>query len=446
MAREDLFGEVPATERTKRDWVGAPRLREPVRDQVELRPVDLESLLAADHPARVIWAYVQRLDLRALEEPIRAREHGPGQAPVSPRLLMALWLYATSEGIGSARTLAKLCESHDTYRWLCGGVSVNYHGLSDFRTLHADHLEKLLIEHVASLSVAGVIDLDEVVQDGVRVRASAGAGSFRRRKKLHKELNKAQRLVKRLERERDDDPDASNRRLRAAQERAAREREARVNAALTQLAQIEAHRARRGRDNRANNKKATKPKEPRASTTDPQARVMKMADGGFRPAYNCQIATVAQGQMVLAVEPYTVGSDRGLMRPMIKVLAERYGRWPKRYLVDGGFNKHDDTEWAFAAGIQVYGPPANSKHKTDPYAPRKDDGPGVVAWRRRMNSPHGKGVYKRRSPGECINARFRNWGLRQFTVRGREKVLAVLRWFALANNILAGHRLMQAQA
>ena len=173
---------------------------------------------------------------------------------------------------------------------------------------------------------------------------------------------------------------------------------------------------------------------------------MKMADGGFRPAYNCQIATVAQGQMVLAVEPYTVGSDRGLMRPMIKALAECYGRLPKRYLVDGGFNKHDDTEWAFAAGIQVYGPPANSKHKTDPYAPRKGDGPGVAAWRKRMKSPHGKGVYKRRSPGECINARFRNWGLRQFTVRGREKVLAVLRWFALANNILAGHRLMQAQA
>lgn len=445
MAREDLFGEVPETERPKRDWSGGPRLREPERDQVELRAVDLEALVPADHPARVIWAYVQKLDLKPLEEVTRARAHGPGQAPVSPYLLLALWLYATSDGICSARALAKLCETHDVYRWLCGGVSVNYHGLSDFRTAHGDLLDNLLIEHIASLSVAGVVDLDEVVQDGVRVRASAGSGSYRRRKKLHKELSKAERLVRRLKQERNDDPDASNRRLRVAQERAAREREARVNAALSQLAQIEAHRARRSRDNRTNKKKSTKPKEPRASTTDPQARVMKMADGGFRPAYNCQIATVAEGQIVLAVEPHTVGSDRGLMRPMIEALAERYGRLPKRYLVDGGFNKHDDTEWAFASGIKVYGPPANSKHKTDPYAPRKNDGPGVAAWRRRMKSPHGKNVYKRRSPGECINARFRNWGLRQFIVRGRDKVLAVLRWFALANNILAGHRLMQAR-
>lgn len=446
MAREDLFGEVPETERPKREWAGGPRHREPVRDQVELRAVDLEALLPEHHPARIFWAYVQQVDLSPLEEATRARAHGPGQAPVSPYLLMVLWLYATSEGIGSARTLEELCQSHDAYRWLCGGVSVNHHGLSDFRAAHGDLLDKLLTEHIASLSVAGVIDLDEVVQDGVRVRSSAGAGSFHRRKKLHKELNKAERLVVRLGHERDDDPGASNRRIRAAQERAASEREARVKAALNQLAQIEAHRARRGRDNRANRKKGTKPKEPRASTTDPQARVMKMADGGFRPAYNCQIATVAEGQIVLAVDAHTVGSDRGLMRPMIKALADRYGRLPKRYLVDGGFNKHDDTEWAFASGIKVYGPPANSKHMTDPYAPRKGDGPGVAAWRRRMKSPHGKSVYKRRSPGECINARFRNWGLHQFTVRGRDKVLNVLRWFALANNILAGQRLVKAHA
>ena len=446
MGKEDLFGEAPENAAARdRAWAGQARLREPMRDQIELRALDLESLLPADHPARVIWAYVQRIDVGPIEEATRARTHGPGQAPVSPRLLVALWLYATSDGIGSARALARLCQSHDAYRWLCGGVSVNYHGLSDFRTAHATLLEKLLIENIASLSVAGVIDLDEVVQDGVRVRASAGASSYRRKKKLYKELKKAGRLVERLKQERDDDPDASNRRIRAAQERAAREREARIDAALSQLAQIEAHRARRDRANRTNRKKGSEPKEPRVSTTDPQARVMKMADGGFRPAYNCQIATVAQGQIVLAVEPYMVGSDRGLMRPMIEALATGHGRLPKRHLVDGGFNNNADTEWAASAGVKVYGPAVKSRHKTDPYAPRLADGPGVAAWRRRMKSPHGKGVYKRRAPGECINARLRNWGLRQFTVRGREKVLAVLRWFALANNILAGHRLM-AQA
>lgn len=442
MADETLFGDLPENEPVETGWAGLPRLREPVRDQVELRAVDLEALLAAEHPARVIWAYVEKLDLSALEERVQARAHGPGQSPPSPRLLLALWLYATTQGVGSARALARLCKSDDAYRWLCGGVSLNYHGLSDFRTEHPELLERLLIENVASLSVANVINLDEVVQDGLRVRASAGTGSYRRQKKLYKELRKAKRLVERLREEKDDDPDASNRRIRAAKERAAREREARVQAALAQLAEIEAHRARKARANRNNKKKGTEPSEPRVSTTDPQARVMKMPDGGFRPAYNCQIATVAEGQIVIAASAETTGSDRGLMRPMMETIKQDFDRLPKRQLVDGGFNKNEDIEWAAAGGVKVYGPAIKSKHNTDPYAPRPNDGPGVAAWRRRMKSPHGKGVYKRRAPGECINARFRNWGLRQFFVRGREKVLCVLRWFALANNILTAHRLL----
>jgi transposase len=418
-------------------------MRQPVRDQVELRAVDLEALVAPDHPARVIWAYVEKLDLRDLEEAIRAREHTPGQSAASPRLLLALWLYATSEGIGSARALARLCESHDVYRWLCGGVSVNYHGLADFRVAHPALLDRLLSENVASLSVAGVIDLDEVAQDGVRVRASAGTKSFRRRKKLHKELKKAQRLIDRLKQETTDDPQASSRRIMAAKERAAREREARVKAALDKLAEIEAQRKRRSKTNK---KQVEKQSEPRASTTDPEARVMKMADGGFRPAYNCQIASAAGGEIVIIADARPVGSDRGLIRPMLEEMKRRYGRWPKRHLVDGGFNKNDDTEWAAANGIKVYGPPTYSKHDRDPYAPRVKDKPGVAAWRARMKSPHGKSVYKRRARAECINARFRNWGLYQFTVRGVERVKTVLRWFALTNNILAGHRLLTAEA
>jgi transposase len=443
MSGDELFADLPIQQRIEMLEAGRPRQREPVRDQIELRAVDLEALVAADHPARVIWAYVEKLDLGELEEAIRAREHTPGQAPASPRLLLALWLYATSEGIGSARALARLCESHDVYRWLCGGVSVNYHGLADFRTAHPELLERLLSENVATLSVAGVIDLDEVAQDGVRVRASAGTKSFRRRKKLHKELKKAERLLERLRQEATDDPQASNRRIMAARERAAREREARVKAALDQMAEIEALRERRRKTNR---KQVEKQTEPRASTTDPNARVMKMPDGGFRPAYNCQIASAAGGEIVIGTQVKTVGSDRGLARPMLEGIKQHYGRWPKRCLIDGGFNKNEDTEWAASHDIKIYGPPAFSKHDRDPYAPRAKDKPGVAAWRARMKSSHGKSVYRRRAQAECINARFRNWGLYQFTVRGLEKVAAVLRWFALTNNILAAHRLLHAQA
>ena len=190
MSDDGLFEDLPKAEvAVVAKAAGAARLREPVRDQIELRAVDLEALIGADHAARTIWAYVETLDFGALEETVRARTHTPGQAPVSPRLLLALWLYGTSQGVGSARALAKLCTSHDAYRWLCGGVGVNYHGLSDFRTGHPELLDRLLSEHLASLSTAGVIDLDEVVEDGVRVRASAVSASYRRRKTLRKELN-----------------------------------------------------------------------------------------------------------------------------------------------------------------------------------------------------------------------------------------------------------------
>ena len=438
MGRDGLFEDLPEVKAGAKS-AGEPRLREPVRDQIELRVVDWDAVIGSDHAARVIWAYVERLDLSALEEAVRARAHTPGQAPASPRLLLALWLYGTSEGVGSARALARLCTSHDAYRWLCGGVRVNYHGLSDFRSGHPGLLDRLLSENLATLSAVGVIDLDEVVQDGVRVRAAAGSASYRRRKTLRKELKKARRLLDRLAQESEDDPDASNRRLTAARQRAAREREQRVQAALDKLAEIEAERERRAKTNK---QQVSKQKAPRASTTDPQARVMKMADGGFRPAYNCQLATVGEGQIVIGAEVVAVGSDRGLIRPMIEQIEQRHDRRPARHLVDGGFNKNDDTEWAWQQGVRIYGPAVKNKHNTDPYAPRPDDGSGVAAWRRRMKSSHGKAVYRRRACGECINARFRQWGLYQFTVRGPEKVNTVLLWFALANNILTGHRLM----
>ena len=444
MGEKELFEGLPPMAAPKEEQVsGRPRMREPERRQVEWRSVDLDSLLAVDHPARVIWRYVEQLDLRVLEEKIRAREHTPGQAPASPRRLLALWLYATSQGVGSARALERLCESHDAYRWLCGGVSVNYHGLADFRSGHGALLDQLLTENIAMLWSDGLIDPVEVVQDGVRVRASAGASSFRRQQSLYKHLKKARRLVEHLKREVDEDPDAIKRRLMAARVRAARELEERIARALQRAAELEAERQRRSKTNK---KQVEKQKEPRVSTTDPQARVMKMADGGFRPAYNCQIGTVGGGQVVVDVDVDTTGSDRGLLRPMLERLRLRYRHLPRRHLVDGGFHKNDDTEWAAEQGVLIYGPTTQSKHQTDPYASRPKDGPGVAAWRRRMRSPHGQAVSRRRSMGECINARFRQWGLRQFTVRGVHKVKTALLWFALANNILARHRLKAAAA
>src|ERR1700716_4314369 len=229
MAGDELFGELPEQAKPQADAEahGAPRLREPKRDQIELRAVDIESLVGEDHPVRLIWSYVEGIDLSELETRIKARGDRPGHPATSPRLLLALWLYATSEGVGSARALARLCESHDAYRWLCGGVSVNYHGLSDFRVAHGDLLDELLSEHVAALASAGLVNFETLAQDGIRVRASAGAASFHRRATLERHLALAAAVVEDLKREADARSDASNQRVQAAKERAARERSAR---------------------------------------------------------------------------------------------------------------------------------------------------------------------------------------------------------------------------
>jgi transposase len=450
MSGEGLFENLPEAERSElRGAVGKPRLREPMRDQIELRAMDIDSLIGSDHPARVIWGYVERLELGELEDAIKAREGTPGGPAIAPRLLLALWLYATSEGVGSARALSRLIEQHDAYRWLAGGVAVNYHTLSDFRVSHGAVLDRLLAENVAALCATKVIDVSALAQDGVRVRASAGAASFRRRGRLEQHLAVARDLVERLKREVDENPDASNQRMRAAKERAARERAARVEAALKTLDEVEAQRkARKPTTGKADTKnadnKADKPKEPRASITDPQVRVIKMADGGFRPAWNVQVISAAGGPFVIDVTPLTTGSDRGLMRPRLESMRERLGQLPDRHLGDGGFTSAADIEWAHAEGIDIYCPPTQSKHGTDPYLPRRDDGPGVLAWRGRMASPEGQAVYRLRSICECIHARWRNWNLIRLNVRGAVKVKAVMLWHALANNILQEHRLAAA--
>jgi transposase len=441
MAGDELFGELPEQAKPQADPtpVGAPRLREPKRDQIELRAVDIESLIGEDHPARVIWAYVEGLDLSQLEDRIKARGDQPGHPATSPRLLLALWLYATSDGVGSARALERLCNSHDVYRWLCGGVSVNYHTLADFRVGCADLLDRLLSEHLAALAEAGLVDLDMLAQDGVRIRASAGAASFRREATLDRHLAMAQAVVEELKHEVEGCLDASNQRIQAAKKRAARERSERVKAAQTALAEIK--RKRQQLEEKGGNGK--KPKEPRASTTDAEARVMKMADGGFRPGYNVQVVSAAGEQIVLAVEVGNNGSDRGLMRPMLERLRALRGHLPRRHLVDGGYCSADDIEWAHGEGVEVYCPPTQSKNGTDPYLPRRGDGAGVLAWRARMGNEAGQAQYKTRTICECIHARWRNWDLRQLTVRGMEKARAVLLCYALTNNILQADRMLR---
>ena len=439
---ERLWGELPEQRAPEPAARAAPRLRRPERDQVGWHAAAIDDLIAPDHPARAVWAFVAALDLSELHDEVKAREGAPGQAPPDPALMLALWLYATVEGVGSARQLDRLCDQHLAYRWLCGGVSTNYPTLSDFRIAHAGVLEKLLARGVASLVAEGLVKLEVLAQDGMKVRASAGAGSFRRRRRLEELEAAAKKRVRRLRDEVDDDPAAGERRKQAAKERAAREQAERLAAALERMKELEAERARREKTNKG---EVAKQKEPRASSTDPEARVMKMADGGFRPAYTMQIVSAVEGHVVVAVDVETSGSDRGLARLAIERLREA-AIAPKVYLVDGGFAKNADIEWAHGNGIRLTCPPTQSKHGTDPFAVRDDDGPGIADWRRRMASDPGKALYQLRAQAECPNAWARRMGLSRLLVRGKEKARATLLLFALAHNMLRAFALRAVPA
>src|SRR5512135_1980508 len=298
--------------------IGRPRLRTVNREQIVFRAAPLDELLPQDHPARIVWDYVEGLDLGPLLRRIKSVEGRPGRAPIDPKILLALWLYATIEGIGSARELDRLCREHDAFRWIAGDVSINYHTLSDFRTDHVELLDDLLTQSVAAMMAEGLVDLNRVAQDGMRVRASAGAAAFRRRPTREEARAQAQEQVDALRDEVEEDPAATDRRHKAAQQRAARERAERVQAALGRLPELEAK------------KKPDQKDRARCSTTDADATVMKMADGGFRPAYNFQFATDTATQVIAGVAVETSGSDAGQLTPMVDQVEERSGKVPPR--------------------------------------------------------------------------------------------------------------------
>jgi len=420
-----------------------PRLHSPDRQQL-LSAMTIDELLEADHPARAVWSYVEGLDLAPLYDRIRARGRVAGRPAIDPRLLVALWLYATLSGFSSARELADLCLRHDAFRWLAGGVSVNYHTLADFRTDHPEFLEELLTQSVEVLRRRGLIDLDRIAQDGMRVRASAGAASFHRRATLERLLQEARAEVRRLQQKlaataadltapqgvATEEASAGappSPQQEAAAMRHAEGRLERIEQALERMPKMEA-KVKPGDD-----------KEARVSTTDPPATVMKMADGGFRPAYNIEYGTACRGQVIVGVDVATQGSDQGRLPPMLDQIETRFGERPKEALVDGGFANHEDIAQVQGEKKKctVSAPVAKPKKEgVDRHEPKATDSKEVAEWRQRMGTPEAKEIYKERAAtAECVNAQARNRGLQRLTVRGIEKVKAIATWFAIVHNM-----------
>ena len=407
-------------------------MRRAERFQIELRTLSLDQMLPLEHQARNVWAYVESLDLSPLYQKIQAVEGTPGRDHTDPRIVLALWMFATIESVSSARRIEKLTTRDTAYKWICGGVSVNHHMLSDFRSQQVEFLDELLTDTIATLLHQGLVSLDVVAQDGMRVRASAGTSSFRREETLEKCRAEAQQRVQQMQAERESASDAaeSSARQDAARKRAAEDRAKRVEQALEELAELQEQKEKR---KKGDGKKA------RASTTDPEARNMKMADGGFRPAYNVQFATTGETRLIVSASVTNSGSDRGQMAPMHEDLKRRYGQQANEFLVDCGFATKDDITALEQDGVEVhapiYGEEKMRKKGTDPHARQKTDTDEMFAFRQRMATEEAKSRYKERpSIAEFPNAVCRNHGLTQFRLRGQSKVLGEVLLQALTYN------------
>ena len=426
--------DIPAACTSEPDAETVARYETANRTQIALTPTDLEPLLPPGHAGRLVWRFVEGLDLSAFYATLKAREGRAGRPAIDPKILIALWLYATIDGVGSARELDRLCYSHDAYRWIRGGVSVNYHTLSDFRVGHEAALDDLLTQSIATLRHRGIVTLARVAQEGTKVRASAGAGSFRRDGTLHACLQEAQQLVERTQRQ----GDGGLTRPEAAQARAAADRLARVAEALAELPAVAAAKART-----ASKRKNRAPKEARVSTTDPAARVMKMADGGDRPAYNVQFATDHESDVIVGVAVTNTASDQQELGPMLTQLEARVGQ-PATLLVDGGYVAHEAIDDATARGVCVLAPVPRRKGSDDPVPVQRTDSPAVAAWRARMQTDEAKQQYRYRGAiAERINADARTHRtVGRFLVRGLPKVQACVLWVALAQNLMRSMELV----
>jgi transposase len=407
-----------------------PRLRLADRAQVLLRPCSLEELVGPEHPVRIVSALVCRWDLSLFLATIVARGEASGRAATDPKILICLWLYACVRGISSGRELDRLCESDDAFRWICGGVSLNYHTINDFRVIHQEALDNLLTQMIAALLRADLISVERISGDGTRVRTGAGRDSFKTAPTLAEHLEEARAHVEALKQQ-GENPAMSAQRQKAI-ERAARERMERLEKAVEEVKKVEEAKAKQ-------KEKRSKHQPAKASETDPEARQMRMPGGATAPGYNVQFAVATEGRAIVGVDVTNAGSDVHESQPIREQVEERTGQKVLEHLMDGGFIGLEAVEQSAAAGTTVYAPiPKPRKKGVDPHQPKKTDSEAVAEWRHRMGTAAAKAIYKERaSTVETANAECKTYrGLRQILVRGIDKVKCVALLSALAYNIV----------
>lgn len=403
---------------------GKIRTEEPERRQGTIRFEMPEDALEPLHPARLLWTILGTLNLVLFGEGGKAIDGQAGRCIKSPRMMLTLWMYAISRGIGSAREIARMIQTDSAFCWIVGDVEVSHHALSSFRTSKGKAFEILFTDVLASLMDKNLLSLELVAIDGTRTRASASAPSFRRHETL-KDCQEQARLHLKAVLADADNPEHTQAQ-HARRHAAAKDKQNRVNAAIETVQALQAERS-------------STDKEARASTTDHESRVMKMGDGGFRPAYNVRYGVAGSPlggpRTIVGVMVDNIGSDMGTLTPMAQQIQERTGHYPETILADGGFAKHDDITDVTKLGVEIIVPP---KKNAKPIEEMENISPEVLAWRMRMETKEAKKEYKARA-GLCELANAHQKGtqkLTQFLVRGTRKVTNVVLLGAMSANIL----------
>lgn len=420
-----------------KNYKGKPKLNIPIRNQVEIMSFSIDDLIPLDHKARAVWAYANKLDLSTIISNIQSYQGNVGRSATDPRLLLSLWLYATIEGISCGRVIERYCKEHNGFKWLCGGVDVNYHTINDFRNGNKNSLNELLTQSVALFLSQNLIDLESISQDGIRVRANAGTSSFRRKPRLKEYLKIAKQHVEKLNKEREENTTNFIDHKKARELREAKDKENRIDRAIKELTKINAEKAESRKKHRQKLTQKEK-KNLRASITDPEARKMKMANGGFSPAYNAQLATDTKTRIVVGVSVTNSGVDAGQMSLMQEQIIKRYNIKPVRWLCDNGYYDHEDIEKVKKLNqkCEILMPPRKPKEEKS-YIPKRSDSEAVKEWRINMGKIESKEKYKiRASTAEWVNATARNRGLQQFVVRGLETVTSMMIIFGLTHNMV----------
>jgi len=412
------------------------RLRMPVRTERELIGRSLDDLLSQNHRARLVWRMVERFDLSPLYRDIAARHNNAGAPAIDPRITLTLWIYATMQGVGSSHQLARLCTSADAYKWICGGVSVSQRHLSSFRADNGDLFHDLFTNIVATLLKHNLCKLHRVAQDGTRVRVDVGAASFRREQSLDELKKTAGDHLAAVNEESSDAVISSVR--KAAIKRGAKDRLNRINEALDSISKIPSKSSESDEDD--------KKRSPRASTTNAETKIIKMGDGGFRPAVNMQFATTTdEARVIVAVTVTSSGSDAHQAVPMMEVIKDTYGTEPKELLVDGGYANAETID-ALAPTTKVYAPLRKAaKGQRPSEEPRETDSPAMAEWRKRMQTDEAKLIYRERAAtAETVHADGKaHRTLARVPLRGLIKAFACASLFALTYNIMRVQSLLR---